>query len=103
MFWRRMSIARRLWLGFGLVIVLLAVVAGTSLVQLSGFAFPIRNMPLVFRWLAELFPATHYIRVTRAIYVRGEGPLSLLPELAFLLLFGAALIALALRTIGTRS
>ena len=30
MFWRRISIARRLSLGFGLVIVLLAVVAGTQ-------------------------------------------------------------------------
>ena len=33
------------------------------------------------QWVAELFPATHYIRVSRAIYLRGAGPLELWPEL----------------------
>lgn len=78
------------------------VLFSIPLVQLSGFAFPIRNMPAVVRWIAEVFPATHYIRVSRAIYIRGSGPLVLLPELAFLLLFGAVLVALAVRTIGAR-
>lgn len=72
------------------------------LVQLSGFAFPIRNMPLLVRWIAELFPATHYITVTRAIYLRGAGPALLVPELAILTVTGVVLIALALRTIGAR-
>ena len=49
------------------------VLLSIPLIQLSGFAFPIRNMPLPVQWLAELFPATHYIRVSRAIYLRGEG------------------------------
>ena len=40
------------------------------------------------QWFTELFPATHYIRVSRAIYLRGEGPLDLLPELTLLTLFG---------------
>ena len=39
-------------------------------------------MPMPVQWLTEIFPATHYIRVSRAIYLRGEGPLELLPELA---------------------
>ena len=59
-----------------------SVLLSIPLVQLSGFAFPIRNMPRAVQWLTELFPATHYIRVSRAIYLRGEGPLDLLPELA---------------------
>src|SRR5437762_3486190 len=76
-----------------------SVLFSIPLVQLSGFAFPIRNMPWVVRGLAEVFPATHYIRVTRAIYLRGAGVLTLLPELALLVLFGVALMAYALRTI----
>jgi len=79
------------------------VLFSIPLVQLSGFAFPIRNMPAPVRWLAEIFPATHYIRVSRAIYLRGEGPLSLLPELALLTFFTLVLVAVALRSIEGRA
>ena len=58
------------------------VLLSTPLIQLSGFAFPVRNMATPFRWFAEIIPATHYIRLSRAIYLRGEGPLALLPEIA---------------------
>ena len=78
------------------------VLFSIPLVQLSGFAFPIRNMPTIVRWLTELLPATHYIRLSRAIYLRGAGPLTLLPELGFLVLFGVILIGYALRTIEAR-
>jgi ABC-2 type transport system permease protein len=80
-----------------------SVLLSIPLVQLSGFAFPIRSMPLPVRWAAELFPATHYIRVSRAIYLRGEGPLALLPELLLLLVFGALLVVYALRSIEARA
>ena len=78
------------------------VLFSIPLVQLSGFAFPIRNMPLPVQWLAELFPATHYIRVTRGVYLRGEGLLELWPELFVLALFGALLVAVALRSLERR-
>jgi ABC-2 type transport system permease protein len=79
------------------------VLASVPLIQISGFAFPIRNMPLLVQWFAELLPATHYIRVCRAIYLRGAGPLELLPELLLLLLFGALLVAVALRSLARRA
>jgi ABC-type multidrug transport system permease subunit len=79
------------------------VLTSVPVMQLSGFVFPIRNMPTGVQWLAELLPATHYIRVCRGIYLRGEGPLQLAPELALLLLFGAALVALTLRTLARRA
>lgn len=80
-----------------------SVVFSIPLVQLSGFAFPIRNMPWPVQWVAEIFPATHYIRVARAIYLRGEGLVALAPELGLLLLFGALLILRALRSIEARA
>jgi len=80
-----------------------SVLFSIPLVQLSGFAFPIRNMPRLVQWVAEVFPATHYIRVTRAIYMRGEGPWSLLPELTLLVLFGVLLVAYALRRMEERA
>ena len=79
-----------------------SVLFSIPLVQLSGFAFPIHSMPRVVQWIAEIFPATHYIRVCRAIYMRGEGPITQLPELALLLLFGILLVGYALRTIEAR-
>ena len=79
-----------------------SVLFSIPLVQLSGFAFAVRNMPRPVQWLSEIFPATHYIRVSRAIYLRGEGPMTLLPELGLILAFGVVLMALALRSIESR-
>ena len=79
------------------------VLFSVPLVQLSGFAFPIRNMPEPVQWLAELFPATHYIRFTRGLYLRGEGVLELWDELLVLALFGVVLVRVALRTLERRT
>lgn len=79
------------------------VLTSIPLVQLSGFAFPIRNMPEPVQWLAEIFPATHYIRISRAIYLRGEGVLDLLPEIGLLALFGALLLRKALTSVEARA
>jgi len=79
------------------------VMLSIPLVQLSGFAFPLRNMPTLVQWIAEVFPATHYIRVSHAIYLRGEGPIALLPELGMLFLFGAALVLFAIRSMERRA
>jgi ABC-2 type transport system permease protein len=79
------------------------VLASVPLVQLSGFAFPIRNMPFPVQWLAELIPATHYIRVSRAIYLRGAGPLELWFELLLLLGFGVLLVGVSLRALSRRT
>lgn len=78
------------------------VFASQPLILLSGFAVPTSNMPVPFRVVSELIPATHYIRVSRAIYLRGEGPLVLLPEILIIVAMGAALATVALRAIGKR-
>jgi ABC-2 type transport system permease protein len=78
------------------------VLFSVPLVQLSGFVFPIRNMPLPVQWGTELFPATHYIRISRAIYIRAEGLYELLPDIVPLALFATVLTTIALRTIGAR-
>jgi hypothetical protein len=53
--------------------------------------------------LSEIFPATHYIRISRAIYLRAEGPLALAPEIGLLALFGVALLVVALRRMEARA
>ena len=41
--------------------------------QLSGFAYPVSNIPIPVRWLSEIIPARHYILLTRDAYARGVG------------------------------
>ena len=79
-----------------------SVLFSVPLVQLSGFMFPLRSMPRLVRWIAQAFPATHYISVSRAIYLRGQGPLTLLPELGLIAMFGVLMMAYALRSIEAR-
>ncbi len=40
-------------------------------VLLSGFMFPFDGMPWPARWLAEVFPLTHFLRIVRGIVLRG--------------------------------
>jgi ABC-2 type transport system permease protein len=79
------------------------VLFSIPLIYLGGFIFPVRNMPTVFQWISEMLPATHYIRIARAIYLRAEGPSQLLPELALLALFGFVLMLIAFRAVEARA
>ncbi len=66
-------------------------------ILLSGFMFPYAGMPKAAQWIAEVLPMTHFIRLIRAIMLRGAG-LSDLPNDMLAL----AAIALVLLVISTR-
>jgi ABC-2 type transport system permease protein len=38
---------------------------------LSGFLFPFAGMPLWAQWVGEFLPLTHYLRIVRAIMLKG--------------------------------
>lgn len=40
-------------------------------ILLSGFMFPYEAMPKLAQYIAEILPATHYIRLIRAVVLRG--------------------------------
>ncbi|MGB8510361.1 MAG: ABC transporter permease [Pyrinomonadaceae bacterium] len=40
---------------------------------LSGFIFPVANIPPAFRWISYLVPARYYIEIARDAFVRGGG------------------------------
>jgi len=48
---------------------------------LSGFAFPFEGMPRPARYLAELFPLTHFMRIARGIILRGASLADVAPDL----------------------
>jgi ABC-2 type transport system permease protein len=65
---------------------------------LSGFIFPIANMPVVVKAITYLIPAKYLITVTKGIALKGVGSSFLFVQIMFLLLFFIIVTALAIRT-----
>lgn len=66
--------------------------------MLSGFAFPVRNMPLPVQWLSYLDPVRYFIQIVRGIFLKGSGLAALWPDLLALLVYGSLILtASALR------
>jgi ABC-2 type transport system permease protein len=64
---------------------------------LSGFAFPIANMPAPIQLITYLTPARYFVTAARSIYLKGLGPSFLWLEMLLLAAFAAALLTFALR------
>ena len=62
---------------------------------LSGFAFPIRNMPPVVQVLTHLNPLRYFIQIVRDLFLKGVGIDSLWQEILALFLFGLAILSLS--------
>lgn len=63
---------------------------------LSGFMFPFRGMPHWAQMIGEALPLTHFLRVVRAVMLKGAGLAEVAPELYAILAFTAAAGALAM-------
>ena len=64
---------------------------------LSGFVFPIENMPLPLRIFTHVIPARYFVTILRGIYLKGVGLTILWGEALFLALFGTLVFVLAVR------
>ena len=42
-------------------------------ILLSGFIFPVDNMPLVLQWLSNIIPARWFIIIIKGIMLKGVG------------------------------
>jgi len=62
---------------------------------LSGFVFPIANMPRLVQVITYLVPARFFIVILKGIYLKGVGLEILSLEALFLTVFAAAMVALA--------
>jgi len=65
--------------------------------MLSGFIFPIANMPTVIQWLTLLNPLRYFLIIIRGIFLKGVGPDILWPQMAALAVLGVATLWLAVR------
>lgn len=64
-------------------------------VLLSGFMFPIANMPPVIQWLTYLNPLRYFLVIIRGIFLKGIGPEILWPQMLGLAVLGVAMLWLA--------
>jgi ABC-2 type transport system permease protein len=65
-------------------------------ILLSGFMFPFRGMPHWAQFLGELLPLTHFLRVIRAVMLKGADLEAIASPMAALTLFAIAFAILAL-------
>jgi ABC-2 type transport system permease protein len=57
-------------------------------VLLSGFMFPIANMPPLVQYLTYANPLRYFLVILRGIFLKGAGPATLWPQMAALLVMG---------------
>jgi ABC-2 type transport system permease protein len=70
---------------------------------LSGFTFPIESMPAVIRYITYLIPLRYYFVIIRGVFLKGADIAVLWDETLALVVFGAALLALAAARFRKRS
>jgi len=64
-------------------------------VLLSGFMFPIENMPVMFQYVTYLNPLRYFLVIIRGIFLKGNGIAILWPQMTALLLLGIGVFALS--------
>jgi len=62
---------------------------------LSGFAFPIRNMPEPIQYLTLLNPVRYFMEIVRGIFLKGSGVNVLWPQMVTLAVFGVVILSLS--------
>ncbi|MBI3894313.1 MAG: ABC transporter permease [Acidobacteria bacterium] len=58
---------------------------------LSGFVFPIANMPLIVQWLTFLNPLRYFLEIIRALFLKGVGIGILWPQFLALAVLGTVI------------
>ncbi len=64
-------------------------------ILLSGFIYPIANMPRAIQWLTLLDPLRYFLVIIRGVFLKGTGFAVLWPHMAALAVLGIALLGLA--------
>lgn len=66
-------------------------------VLLSGFMFPIANMPEVVQAVTYLNPLRYFLVIIRGIFLKGVGVAILWPQIMALLILGILVLTLAVK------
>lgn len=117
--WFQVPLLGSFWLLFGLTMVFLLSTLGLGLListisdnqqqammtavfflvapmmYLSGFVFPIENMPKIIQPITYVIPLTYYLVIVRGIFLKGVGMSVLWPQALALLVLGVGILWLA--------
>jgi ABC-2 type transport system permease protein len=63
--------------------------------MLSGFSFPIRNMPVSMQVLTYINPVRYFMEIVRGIFLQGTGISTLWPQMVALAVFGVTILWLS--------
>ncbi len=120
-FWFEVPLAGSVWLLFGLSGLFLLSTLGLGLfvstvsksqgqammiaqffvfmpfLFLSGFTFPIANMPEWVQYLTYIIPLRYYLEIVRGIFLKGTDASHLWPQAAALLGFGILILSLSVK------
>jgi ABC-2 type transport system permease protein len=62
------------------------------MMYISGFVFPIENMPAPLQYLSLGIPMRYYLIIIRSIILKGVGISTLWPQAVMLVLMGSAIL-----------
>lgn len=71
-------------------------------ILLSGFIFPIENMPLPLQIISNIVPAKWFIIIVKDVMIKGSGIQYIIKEISVMLLMVAVLLGLSLRNYKVR-
>jgi ABC-2 type transport system permease protein len=60
--------------------------------MLSGFNFPIRNMPVSVQYLTYLNPLRYFMEIVRGVFLKGVGLSVLWPQIVAMLIYGTLIL-----------
>jgi ABC-2 type transport system permease protein len=75
----------------------------TPMIYLSGFIFPIENMPRVIQYVTYIIPLRYFLVIVRGIFLKGIGLRLLWPQAAALAVWGTIVLSLAVMRSRKRS
>lgn len=64
---------------------------------LSGFVFPINNMPLIVQGITYIVPARYLIVIIKGIALKGIGTMLLWTQILFLFIYASVVLAIAVK------
>lgn len=64
-------------------------------VLLSGFIFPVENMPVAIQYVAAFIPLNYYLTIVRDLFLKGSGWAEVWPSALALLVWGLGILGLS--------